>query len=283
MTRPPRGGADPAARSAERAVDLALAEVERRYGLGRSLAAPGWVRARVLTILNGAAVRDGVSPLVAAERLQEDRQAIEEIVGALRVGETRFYRDPITWEAIASSILPRLPPDLPIAGLSAGCSTGEEAYTLGMVLASAGRRFSVLGVDRSVPAIEAAREAVYSAEAAEQLPPALAQRYCELKGGALHICQELRDVVSFEVCDLVHAVPTGGFQIIFFKNVLLYLAEPAGDAVARRLAAELDPGGLLFPAASEAPRLCGAGLTPVRVNAQVIAFRGPGNERIGFP
>lgn len=283
MFRSPRAGGEPAARTAERAVDLALAEVERRYGLGRSLAAPGWVRERVFTILNGAAVRDGVSPLVAAERLQADREAIEEIVGALRVGETRFYRDPITWEAITSSILPKLPPDLPIAALSAGCSTGEEAYTLAMILASAGRRFSVLGVDRSAPAIEAAREAVYSAEAAKQLPPALVQRYCEIKGGWLHIGQELRDVVSFEVCDLVHVVPSGGFQFIFFKNVLLYLAEPVGDAVARRLAAELSPTGLLFSAASEAPRLCSAGLTPVRVNAQVTAFRGPGTREGGFP
>ncbi|WP_437681575.1 CheR family methyltransferase [Sorangium sp. So ce131] len=275
MARPPRTGEGPAARSESRAVDLALAELERRYGLGRSLAAPGWVRERVLAILNGVAARLGVSPLAAAEQLPEDKKALEEIVGALRVGETRFYRDPIIWEAITATVLPKLPPDLPIAGLSAGCSTGEEAYTLGMILASAGRRFSVLGVDRSTAAVDAAREAVYSAEAAEQLPPALVQRYCELKGGALHVCQKLRDVVSFEVCDLVHAVPSGGFQIIFFKNVLLYLAEPAGDAVARRLAAELGPGGLLFSAASEAPRLCGAGLTPVRVNAQVTAFRAP--------
>ncbi|WP_437491680.1 CheR family methyltransferase [Sorangium sp. So ce1014] len=276
MARSPRAGGGPAARSAERAVDLALAELERRFGLGRSLAAPGWVRERVLAVLSAVAARHGVSPLAAAERLHEDREAIEDIVSALRVGETRFYRDPIIWEAIAAAVLPRIPPDVPIAGLSAGCSTGEEAYTLGMVLASAGRRFSVLGVDRAAPAIDAAREAAYSAEAADQLPPAFVQRYCEQKGGALHVGQKLRDVVSFEVCDLVHAVPSGGFQIIFFKNVLLYLAEPAGDAVARRLAAELGPGGLLFSAASEAPRLCGAGLTAVRVNAHVTAFRAPG-------
>ncbi|MGK3994477.1 CheR family methyltransferase [Sorangium sp. So ce1024] len=277
MARSPTAGGGPGGRAAERAVDLALVELERRFGLGRSLAAPGWVRERVLGVLSAVGERHGVSPLAAAERLHDDREVAEEIAGALRVGETRFYRDPIIWEALVSSVLTRIPPDVPIAGLSAGCSTGEEAYTLGMILASTGRRFSVLGVDRAPAAIDAAREAVYSPEAAEQLPPALVQRYCEQKGGALHVCQKLRDVVSFEVCDLVHAVPSGGFQIIFFKNVLLYLAEPAGDAVARRLAAELGQGGLLFSAASEAPRLCSAGLTPVRVNAHVTAFRAPGS------
>ncbi|WP_437878349.1 CheR family methyltransferase [Sorangium sp. So ce513] len=277
MARSPTAGGGPGGRAAERAVDLALAELQRRFGLGRSLAAPGWVRERVLGVLSAVAERHGVSPLATAERLHDDREVAEEIAGALRVGETRFYRDPVIWEALVSSVLTRIPPDVPIAGLSAGCSTGEEAYTLGMILASTGRRFSVLGVDRAPAAIDAAREAVYSPEAAEQLPPALVQRYCEQKGGALHVCQKLRDVVSFEVCDLVHAVPSGGFQIIFFKNVLLYLAEPAGDAVARRLAAELGQGGLLFSAASEAPRLCSAGLTPVRVNAHVTAFRAPGS------
>jgi chemotaxis protein methyltransferase CheR len=260
-------------RSGDRAVDLALAAAERRFGVGRSSAAPGWVRDRVHAVLDGVATRRGLSLLAVAERLARDREVMEEIVAALRVGETRFYRDPVYWEALTTSVLPKLPMDTPIACLSAGCSTGEEAYTLGMVLASAGRRFSVLGVDRSVEAIDAAREAVYSGEAAEQLPSGFVSRHCELTGGALHIRKTLRDVVSFEVCDLVQAVPRGGFHIIFFKNVLLYLAASAGDTVARRLASKLGPRGLLFPAASESTRLSSAGLTAVRVNAHVTAFR----------
>lgn len=276
MAKPPTAGGGGSPRSADRAIDLALAAAERRFGVGRSLAAPAWVRERVRAVLDGVAARRGLTPLAVAERLAQDRDAVEEIVAALRVGETRFYRDPVYWEALTSVVLPKLPPDAPIACLSAGCSTGEEAYSLGMVLAAAGRRFSVLGVDRSVEAIDAAREAVYSSDAVDQLPPALVSRHCEVKGGALHIRKHVRDFVSFEVCDLVQAVPRGGFHIIFFKNVLLYLSGSAGDTVSRRLAAELDRRGLLFPAASEATRLSGAGLTAVRVNAHVTAFRPAG-------
>ncbi|AKT40681.1 chemotaxis protein methyltransferase [Chondromyces crocatus] len=256
----------------DRAVDLALAAAEQTHGVGRAMAAPGWVRDRVLTILQCQAERLGVSALLAAERLRRNQSAVEEIVAALRVGETRFYRDPLAWEAIASAVVPTLP-NRPIAGLSAGCSTGEEAYTLAMVLASAGRRFSVLGVDRSQDAVTAAREATYSAEAACHLPPAYVRRYCEVDGSALQVCKELRSLVSFEVCDLVSTVPRGGFHIILFKNVLLYLASPAGEAVARRLMAELDPRGLLFTAASEVPRLCGVGIATARLASGVTAFR----------
>jgi len=258
----------------DRAIDLALEAAEREFGFGRAVAAPGWVRARVLNLLEGQASRRGLTLLTAAERLKRDRAAVEEIVAVLRVGETHFYRDPVTWEAIASVVIPSLP-NRPIAGLSAGCSTGEEAYTLGMVLAAAGRRFSVLGVDRSREAVEAAREATYSAEAARRLPPSYAKRYCEFQGGVLRVSKELRAVVTFEVCDVVSQVPSGGFHIILFKNVLLYLASPAGEEVARRLVAELDPRGVLLTAASEVPRLCSAGIGAVRIGPNVTGFRSP--------
>jgi chemotaxis protein methyltransferase CheR len=88
-------------------------------------------------------------------------------------------------------------------------------------------------------------------------------------------------VVTFEVCDLVAAVPRGGFLLIMFKNVLLYLSPAAGEAVTRRLVTELDPRGLLFTAASEVPRLCSAGLAAVRVTGTVTAFRAGGGIEDG--
>ena len=67
--------------------------------------------------------------------------------------------------------------------------------------------------------------------------------------------------------------PRGPFHLVFFKNVLLYLAAPAGEAVAARLAAELDPTGLVFASTSEVLRLRAAGLSPVRLTPAVTAFR----------
>ena len=89
----------------------------------------------------------------------------------------------------------------------------------------------------------------------------------------MRVRKELRALVSFEVCDLVSAVPRGVFQIILFKNVLLYLATPAGEAVARRLLGELDARGILITAASEVPRLCTAGIATARISSGVTAFR----------
>src|SRR5215207_4970212 len=89
-----------------RAIDRAILLAERRAGVGRSSGAPGWLRDRVLTVLEVQAARNGVSLADAAERLENDRAAVDELVLALRVGETRFYRDRACWEAIVAHALP---------------------------------------------------------------------------------------------------------------------------------------------------------------------------------
>jgi chemotaxis protein methyltransferase CheR len=257
----------------ERAVTRVLQLVEDRIGLGYRGAAPGWVRDRVLTVLEGQAKRSSVALFEAVARLETDPAALEEVIAALRVGETRFYRDRTHWETLARDVIPALPVGGTIQALSAGCSTGEEAYTLAMALAAAGRRFHVRGVDRAAAAIAAAQAATYDAETARDLPADWTARFFDAHARRLTVRSFLRERVSFEQGDLVKRPPRGPFHLIFFKNVLLYLGAPAGETLAVRLAGELDDHGLLFVASSEVPRLRAAGLHPVRVAPGITAFR----------
>lgn len=263
-------------RANDRAIDVALELAEQRFGVGRGTSAPGWARDRVRTVLEGQAVRHGADLAAVAARLASDHGAIEELVSALRVGETRFYRDRAQWKACLHEVLPALPASAEISALSAGCSTGEEAYTLAMLLTVARRRFRVLGVDRSQTAIAAARAGIYAADSARDLPAPWASRFCEKVGEGLRVRPALAEQVAFETCDLVERTPRGPFHIVFFKNVLLYLAAPAGEAVATRLVRELAPGGLLFAASSEVLRLRQAGLASVRIGGSITAFRARG-------
>ena len=149
---------------------------------------------------------------------------------------------------------------------------------MAMLLTRAKRRFHALGVDSSREAVAAARAALYHPDSARDLPPALLDRFCEKDGELLRVRAELAHKVEFSQVDLVRRTPRGPFDLILFKNVLLYLGAPAGEEVAVRLAAELSDGGLLFAASSEAARLRRAGLTAVRVGARVTAFARPGAE-----
>ncbi len=261
--------------SGDRAVDVALRLAEKLFGFGSSGTTPGWVRDRVRRYLEEQAWKRGLSMNEVARELINDKATVEQIVTSLRVGETRFYRDEAQWEAIERQLEKLFPADVELAVLSAGCSTGEEAYTMGMLLTAARRRFRVLGVDRSPEAIAVAREATYGREVARDIPHAWVERFCDEHYGRLRVGLLVRNAIEFEECDLVKRVPQGPFHIILFKNVLLYLTPQAGEQVAKRLAAELEDGGLLFSAASEVLRLRGMGLVPLRMTPSVTALLPP--------
>lgn len=259
--------------ASELAVDRTLHFAHERFGLGLGASSPGWVRGRVLAVLKARSARLGTSLGEAATSLESDAAAIDALEKALRVGETRFYRDPIQWEAIEQHVLRTFPARTQINVLCAGCSTGEEAYTVAMLLKSARRRFHVLGADRSASAIAVARKGTYGPEAVREIPPVYFARFCEMENGILRVRAVLSEFVSFRECDLVQEIPTGPFHLIFFKNVMLYLPPPVGETVAGRLIDELDEGGLLFPAASEVLRLKNAGFSAARITPSVTAFR----------
>jgi chemotaxis protein methyltransferase CheR len=257
----------------DRAVDRALQFAQARFGLGCGPSSPAWVRPRVLAMLKSRAADRGIPLEDVARGLETDEGAVAELELALRVGETRFYRDPVQWQAIEQNVLRTFNARVEIHVLCAGCSTGEEAYTVAMLLRHARRRFRVLGVDRSAAAIAFAKKGVYGPDAIRDLPPAFLSRYCEVDGDTLRVRSVASEFVRFKQCDLVQEIPSGPFHLIFFKNVLLYLPESTGELVASHLVDRLDDGGLLFPAASEVLRLRNAGLVPVRVTQGVTAFR----------
>lgn len=248
-----------------------LEVAETRFGLGTT-GAPPWVRERVGAFLDGYMARRPVFWGALVERVTADQTAMNKMVGSLRVGETRFFRDAPQWSAIVEHACAQVPVAAPIAALSAGCSTGEEAYTLAFLFAEKGRRFEILGVDRSREAIGVACQGTYPQKAVRELPPALVEQYFEPDAGGLRVRASIRTHVSFDVRDLVARVPRGPFHIILFKNVMLYLAEPFGTQVASRLAAELADNGLLFSSASEIVRLSSA-LEPRRLTPALTAFR----------
>lgn len=255
----------------ERVIDRVLEVAERRFGL-RTVSGPRWVRDRVGAFIDAYVERQGGSWVSVVERMTAERASMNELVSSLRVGETRFFRDAAQWEAIVHHVCALVPPSTPINALSAGCSTGEEAFTFAILLAERARRFQVLGCDRSFEAIAVARAGKYTVDALSDVPPALVERYFEHDDEGLRVRSPLRAHVGFEVRDFVVRVPRGPFHVILFKNVLLYLAEPMGTKVATRLAHELAENGLLFSAASEAVRLS-AILDPRRLGPGVIAFR----------
>lgn len=251
--------------------------IERRLGIaagpGRT---PGWLTSRLERAARGLVGGAVLSPTDVVGYFEAHPEELERLAELVRVGETRFFRDPEQWQALASAMQRRrAPPNGRLFGLSAGCSTGEEAWTLAMVLANAAiGTFRVVGVDRSSAALDQARSGAYSAESAANVPAAYA-RHVQIDAGGLRVTPALRASVSFAQRDLLSGPPPGNYDVVVCKNLLIYLSQEAALRVLRALFAALAPAGLLLVARAELPKAKALGLPVVSLAPGISVVQAP--------
>lgn len=205
------------------------------------------------------------------------------LVDRLTVQETRFFRDAgtLSWllESGVPGLVAELPAGEPVQAWSAGCATGEEAYTLAMLLdtalAPAARYFGVTGSDISLQALATARRGEFPRRRLAGLPPAWREHYCEpLSGARVRVTERLRRRTCFVRGNLLEprsaALPA--MHVIYCQNVLIYFDRPRRERLLAGLVERLRPGGLLVLGAGEVSRWRPAGLERVAGN-QLLIFR----------
>ncbi len=240
---------------------------------------------RVLRRLGSALDGFGVEQAGALAGLERDPQLFQALIAAATVRETYFFREPDQLAWLAGALGEHRGPSeagRPLRLWSAGCASGEEAYSLAVVLAERGRApFEILATDLCQDAIESARRAVYRTWSLRGLDPNRRAAYFRGQQGAFRLEPGLGGRVRFAVDNL--AGPSGveggpgspGMDAVLCRNVLLYLTPEGIDRVARRLAAALAPGGWLLTASTD-PDLSGhAGLTSVRTPFGIAYRRAP--------
>lgn len=187
-----------------------------------------------------------------------DAAELETCINLLTTNETCFFREPGHFDYLRRHLLPGRRGQ-PLRIWSAACSSGEEPYTLAMVLAETlglAADWEILASDLSTAVLEKAAGGRYPLAAADAIPHPLLQRYC-LKGvgdaaGSFAIDQPLRQRVGFARINLNQPLPElGRFDVIFLRNVMIYFPAAVKRAVVGRLAACLKPGGHLFVGHSE--------------------------------
>jgi len=194
-------------------------------------------------------------------RVEEDAEERVRMLDRVTTNKTQFFRDPTQFEFVEKIVLPEwaasTPPRRRVRAWSAGCSTGEEAYTLGAVLfshapAEAGWTIDILGTDISTRVLEHARRAVWPLERSAEIPPQYLNPHF-LKGygaqeGNMTAGAALRKVTRFERGNLAdeREWPSGTFDLIFCRNVLIYFTPVTKARVVEGLLGRLAPGGYLF-------------------------------------
>ena len=192
-------------------------------------------------------------------------------IDALTTNETFFFREPAHFAFLSEVILPAVPAGETFRVWSAASSSGEEAYSIAMLLAErlGQRPWEIIGSDLSTKVLEKARRGQYPMERAEKIPQPYLRAYC-LKGaggqeGTFLIDSTLRKRVRFQQANLMGPLPKLGlFDVIFLRNVLIYFDLATKRRVVENLLPFMKPDGYFFSGHSESLTGMVAGLAQVK-------------------
>jgi chemotaxis protein methyltransferase CheR len=187
-----------------------------------------------------------------------DRRGAElkEMVDALTTNKTNFFREPAHFDFLRDKMLPGLEGG-PLRIWSAGCSSGEEPYTLGMVLRDsmpdlARRDVKILATDISHRVLAQAKAGVYGDGPASDVAPDVLRRHFTRTPAGYEVSPAVRSLVTFASLNLMGKWPMRGpFQAIFCRNVMIYFDRPTQETLINRYYDLLQPGGYLFVGHSE--------------------------------
>jgi chemotaxis protein methyltransferase CheR len=239
-----------------------IEQIASRAGLRVPPAREREIAAALGTLLETHRI-SGINQL--AQRLETDEHLLEAITDELVVGETCFFRHPEQFDAIRTVILPSLlrmrSDEAPIRIWSAGCSTGEEPYSLAILMEEErlSARAEILATDISRSALEKARRAVYGSWSLREYPENVSRRYFHQHNGQWHLIDPIRCRVTFTLLNLASrqypstANGTAAVDLILCRNVLIYFDPEAVRQTAARLFEAVSEGGWLVAGPSDPP------------------------------
>jgi two-component system, chemotaxis family, CheB/CheR fusion protein len=178
------------------------------------------------------------------------------LFNTILINVTSFFRDEQCWEEINREIIPRIReahnPEDQIRVWTAGCASGEETYTIAMLLAehlgSANftKRVKIYATDIDEEALNKARQGIYSEKEVDGIPPELLEKYFDRSAGNYVFNKELRRSVIFGRHDLIQDAPISRIDLLICRNLLMYFNANTQSRVLARLHFGLSDGGYLF-------------------------------------
>lgn len=247
----------PAAAASE--LDELRALIEERSAIRFDASRERFFATRVSEYLRETGEPDVASLL---RRIYGSNVEYDRLLGSLLTQETSFFRYPDVFQVLQRLVLPEVqarsmwrdPRTLRI--WSAGCSTGEEAYSIAMTVADAlpfadAWQIEILATDISRDALRLAERGVYAGRSLASVAPQQLQAHFQQTGNAWQVKPRIRKMISFAPMNLARSVYVGRMDCIFCMNVLMYFSEERRNELLQRYYDTLEPGGVLFLGHSE--------------------------------
>lgn len=189
------------------------------------------------------------------EALKKDKVLFEEFVNYLTINVSEFYRNPEQWTLLERQILPELLKKSPTLKIwSAACSTGDEPYSLVMLLTRFMplSKIKIIATDIDKQVLDKARMGLYNIKSLKGLPDEFIKKYFkEVSATSYQISDEIKKCVEFKEHNLLKDPYPDRCDLIVCRNVLIYFTEEAKDAIYRKFNASLKQGCFLFVGSTE--------------------------------
>ena len=207
----------------------------------------------------------GISSITEYLKVVADKPGEAALLASdLMIGVTSFFRDRLAWKALRIGVISKLvvnDGDAPIRVWTPACATGEESYSIAMMLrhemdlAGSNRELLVFATDVNDSSLEKAREGKYPASIAADVPADYLRKFFTFTddGLALSVSRELRQHVTFARQDILTDPPFSRLDLIICRNLLIYLEPDAQEKCVTLFHYALRPGGYLFLGAAESP------------------------------
>ena len=188
--------------------------------------------------------------------IKKDREALDAFVSYLTINVSEFFRNKEQWQLMDKEMVPELMSKFgkSLKIWSAACSTGDEPYTIVMMLSKhiPLNQISVLATDLDAVVLAKAKAGIYDKKEVAGVPDEFKKKYfTETPDGKMKVADEIKSRVTFKQADLLRDPYPKDYHLIVCRNVLIYFTEEAKDDVFRKYFATLAPGGILFIGSTE--------------------------------
>ncbi|CAH0118751.1 Chemotaxis protein methyltransferase [Paenibacillus sp. CECT 9249] len=186
--------------------------------------------------------------------MMENESLFYEFLDRMTINVSEFWRNPNRWETLRQAILPELARRSPrLKCWSAACSTGEEPYSLAMILSEMNllRQSQIHATDIDDGALGRAKQAVYMERSLKDVPPAYIKRYFKQEQLLYRIVDELKAAIQFRKQNLLLDSFDNHYDLIICRNVMIYFTEEAKSKLYHKFAKSLKSGGVLFVGSTE--------------------------------
>ncbi|MFS0576741.1 protein-glutamate O-methyltransferase CheR [Sporosarcina sp. 179-K 3D1 HS] len=228
-----------------------IENIKRKTGIDLSLYKEAQMKRRLTSLYEKRGYRN-FNDYYAA--IHNNKDMLEEFLDRMTINVSEFYRNAQRWDVLEKKIFPKLlANNKKLKIWSAACSTGEEPYTIAMVLSNhiPLRDISILATDLDVGVLEKAKVGLYPERSLKEAPTPIVSKYFNNEGAFYQVKDEVKRTVTFKQHNLLDDRYDTGYDLIVCRNVMIYFTEEAKDQIYRNFSNSLKPGGILFVGSTE--------------------------------